>query len=215
MENMIFFIFPLKYEMLSKPRVPDKLGSLFLGQGSRVHVSSVRWLTATLLSVKTGVPQVRWGPRGAESGPPVAPGKAASSGSSQCLRAWAWGLSPSGLPGAPRGSHELRRLFCLIAAARWLCGLTWLRPPSARGLAASAQLQLPTPPQRPHPPPPQGEAPSLHAVMQGAEMESSSLVCSRTKQPPPHCGCLLETLLQTLPGTSVQGTPAVRPLQPW
>ena len=50
-------------------------------------------------------------------------------------------------------------------------------------------------------------------VMQRVEMESSSLVCS--KQPPPHCGCLLETLLQTplqtllqiLLGSSVQERP--------
>lgn len=35
-------------------------------------------------------------------------------------------------------------------------------------------------------------------------MESSSLVCSRTKQPPPHCGCLLETLLQTSLETLLQ-----------
>ena len=129
---------------------------------------------------------------------------------------------------ALRGSHGLRRLFCLIAAARCLRGLTWLRPPSARGLTASAELQLPAPPQRPHPPPPWGEAPSLHTVMQRVEMESSSLVCS--KQPPPHCGCLLETLLQTPPtdppadppwlisageAKIMRGTPVVRPLRPF
>ena len=47
-KKLMFLVFPLKYEALSKPRAPHELGSLFLGQGSRVHVSSVRWSTATL-----------------------------------------------------------------------------------------------------------------------------------------------------------------------
>lgn len=58
----LVFLVSLNIRSLSEPGAPNELGSLSLGQGSRVRASSGRWSTATLLGVETSVPQAQWGP---------------------------------------------------------------------------------------------------------------------------------------------------------
>lgn len=46
MENVDVPVFSVKYEVLSEPRAPDELGSLFLRQRLHVHASQCQVVTS-------------------------------------------------------------------------------------------------------------------------------------------------------------------------